>query len=118
MARVITFFPKQVYMGAQAGPLTVISEIFELSEENELLVELRVHGSNPSSLSLTGQIETTSDSTFVDSAWKQAGSNVATTSLQTGTVTGLQRYVRAKLTVPTTGWAYAGVNAVARRLAP
>jgi hypothetical protein len=115
MARVINFFPRGVYMGTASGALTIPSEPFEIAEENELVVELRVYGSNPAGLVVTGYIETTSDASLLDSSWKQFTSPVSGTTLTTGVYTGLQRFVRAKLNVPVTGLTCTSVNAVARQ---
>lgn len=118
MARAITFFPKQVYMGPNSGSLVNLSDIFEVTEEGEIYVELRVYGSNPYSTMITGTLVTTSDPSFVDAAWKTLsgsftvnGAGVIATPL-----TGLGRFVRAKLEVPTNAYCCAVMNGVARGL--
>lgn len=118
MARAINFFPKQVYMGGGNSNIVSLSDIFEITEEYQIdLLELRVWAANPYTLVVTGSIVTTSDPLFPDAAWKtlsgtftQAGSGITTV---TG-LTGLGRFVRAKLDIPATGYACACMNAVAR----
>lgn len=119
MARVITFFPKQVYMGHGGASLVNLSDIFEITEENRLDLELRVYGVDPGGATLTGTIVTTSDPSFVDSAWKtvsgsftQAGTGIATVNA----LTGFGRFVRAKLEVPSTTYACSSMQAVARKV--
>lgn len=118
MARAINFFPKQVYMGGGNSNVVNLSEIFEITEESQIdLLELRVWAANPYTLVVTGSIVTTSDPSFVDAAWKtvsgtftQTGSGIATVTA----LTGLGRFVRAKLDVPASGYACACMNALAR----
>jgi hypothetical protein len=103
--------------------LTFPSDIFEVTGENRLDVELRLYGANPSGLTITGMIESTSDATFVDAGWKQVGTNITVSGAGGGgsgiALTGLSgfgQFIRAKITVPTTGLAYACLSAVARAL--
>lgn len=119
MARVISFFPKQTFIGGPAGSITVASEVFEVTNENRLDIELRVYGTNPATTTVTGTLETTSDSTFVDAAWKQVASTFTVgpgAGITSTALSGLGQFVRAKMTVSTTGFAYACMNAVARVL--
>lgn len=120
MARAINFFPRQMYMGhgAGGGSYVSLSEIFEITEEGQLDVELRVYASNPNIQTISGYVDTTSDPTFVDAAWKQVTSFPRSgTGISTATgLTGLGRFVRAKIEVPVTGFIFACMNAVAREL--
>ena len=119
MARVISFFPKQVYMGPNNGTLVNLSDIFEVKDEGQIDVEFRVYGANVYSAVITGTVLTPSDPTFVDAAWKTLSGSF----MQTGqgvrvvpTLSGLGRFVRAKLEVPSGQFCCACMNAVVREL--
>jgi hypothetical protein len=117
MARAITFFPKAVYIGAGGVNLVNISEIFEITTEGRIDLELRAYGIQ-GGVSITGSLETTSDPTFVDVAWKQVTSFVRSatgTTVVTG-LSGLGRFLRGKVEVPGTGVVCVSMNAVAREL--
>ena len=119
MARAIAFFPKQVFMGTTAAAVAHVSEIFEITEEGRIDFECRVYALY-SAVTITGSLETTSDPTFLDASWKQlAGSSFLRSSsgitVQTG-ISGLGRFVRAKIEVPTSGIVCARLDAVARAL--
>jgi hypothetical protein len=117
MARIIEFFPRQLYMGHANASLAMTSEPFDIGDIETLAVELRVFGTQPvTGLLTTAQIWTTADSTFLDASWKQVSSNMIQvgTGVSLATFSGLQRFVRAKLEVPTTGFSIAYLVAVAR----
>ncbi len=101
MARVITFFPKQVYMGNDGTTPGNYSDIFEITEEGRLDIEMRMFAAVPYTQQVTGTIFTTSDETFVDAAWKTVGTLGRTgTGIVTSTgLSGLGRFVRATLWV-------------------
>jgi hypothetical protein len=118
LAKVITFLPKAVYIGGGNSSVATLSEIFEITEERNLEVELRVYAAQPYTLSITGSLETTSDPTFLDASWKtvsgtftQAGIGNARISLAGSTVLS---FVRARLEVPQDGVTCALLTAVAR----
>src|SRR2546425_9645302 len=119
MARAINFFPKQVYMGG-ASNLVNLSEIFEVTEEYQIdLLELRVWATNPSTMVVTGTIVTTSDPTFLDAVWKTVSGTFTLSGAGIALVTtlaGFQRFVRAKLDIPASGFACVCMNAVAREV--
>ena len=119
MARVITFFPKQIYIGHGNASLVNLSEIFEITDENTIDLELRLLAIMPSaSPGVTGTVVTTSDSSFVDAAWTTRG-NFTLTGVGTQIVTGiggLGKFVRATLQVPQSVYVCASMQAVAREL--
>jgi hypothetical protein len=118
MAKIITFLPKATYIGGGTASIVTISEIFEVTEERNFAVQLRVYATQPDALIVTGSIETTSDPTFLDASWK----TVSGTFMQTGignrfvAISGsvVQRFVRGKLEVPTNGTVFAMLSTVAR----
>jgi hypothetical protein len=118
MAKVIVFFPKQLYMGGGTASYTHLSEIYELSEENEINLELRCYAADPYDTAITGSLVTTSDPTFQDVAWKvvsgtftRAGSGITTIT----DLSGFGKFVRAKLEVPQQKYVFISLNAVARK---
>jgi hypothetical protein len=119
MARAITFFPKQMYMGPNSGSLVNLSDIFEVTEEGKLDVEFRVYGSYLYTATSTGTVVTTSDPTFLDANWKTLSGTFTVVGQGIAVVTGLTglgRFVRAKLEVPNNSYCCACMNGVLRAI--
>lgn len=116
MARVIKFCNMQAYQTGTAG---VFSEIFEVTDITRLDGELRVSALTGTTPSYTAVLQTTSDPTFDDGAWQPLTTPGAWTGTTTGTFTGaisgMGRFLRAKLTIGgASGMVTACLNAVGR----
>jgi hypothetical protein len=115
MARVVSFCAKQM-VGGNQGAMTIYSDVFDVTEASQLVNELRVYGVSATGSVITGQIQETSDPTLGDSAWSQ----LSTDFLQTGTgvqksaIANPQRFVRAKITIPSGVYATMCWQAIAR----
>jgi len=98
--QIIRFFPRQAVAG---GSATLYSEIYEVPDAAQVITELRLYSySGTGAVSAT--IQDSMSPTFApDTAWRDVASNGL--SAVTGLVlsgSGLQRFVRAKLTVAST----------------
>jgi hypothetical protein len=94
-----------------------ISDIFDATDISRLDVEMRVLQVSGVS-AVTGTIQTTSDPTLDNSAWRDVGTVSSTLSPWTGTFpgafSGLGRFVRGKITVNAGGCATACLTAAGR----
>jgi hypothetical protein len=108
MAKVMEFLPKATFLGTpQSGGQDYFSDIFEMVDVGKLTFSLQVFGiSATGGPNITGTLQETNDLCFVDGSWFQIGSfSVTGVSFGKQTVSGLRRFVRAKVTMPS------GINA-------
>lgn len=100
VAEVIKFFNRQT-LSSGASSTDYYSDIYEVSEYDQIAVQLRAYG--VTGYSITADIQTTFDNSFDNDSWKKLGN---TLTVNTGTpkhsddYTNPMRYVRAKLTIP------------------
>jgi hypothetical protein len=104
MARVISFCPRQVLAGHANLNTDNYSEIFDLSDISTLQAEFRVMGVSATTANLVATIEESSDPTLA-SSWAVNGptmtiTGTAITNPVRSGYSGLQRFVRAKITMP------------------
>ena len=116
MARVITFFPKQTLVGDYSTEGVHYSEIFELSDIEQLAVQMHVIAYTWTG-AITAEVEETSDPSFRDDAWAVNGTGFSMSVAGTPsgrTFSGLKRFVRAKISVPSGRAATIFMEGVAR----
>lgn len=118
MARTIVFFNRETMTGpTPTGNSEYFSEVFDVSDVNVLTVQLQVHGTNTGS-TISGFIQDTVDPTFT--TWRDVSPGLGQTGSGVGSATskqtysGLARFVRAKVVVPSTTTATISLCAVGR----
>ena len=103
MARVLVFCPKQTLVGTpQSGGQDYYSEIFDVTDVSLLTAEMQVFGTTNTAGVVSGFLEETADPAFDAASWTQNGSALVVTGvgLSKQSYSGLQRFVRAKVTLP------------------
>jgi hypothetical protein len=102
MARIVAFFPRQTLVGNAASAGVHYSEVFEVASTEELTASFRVAALTTSVTGvLTAQVSESWDSGAPDAEWAALGSlpvtGIGTTK---ATYSGLKRYVRGSVSVP------------------
>ncbi len=105
MAKILTFFPRQVVIGNPSSSGTYYSEVFDVSDAAELYWEFRLHATHATGYTGTVQLEDTEEPSM--SGFASYGSTISVSGAA-NTVSGSsstipKRYMRAKLTVSNGG---------------
>ena len=99
MARLISFFPKQTLVGNYTTEGAHFSEVFEVTDADQVTVRLQV-AANTFTGAITGILQESADPAAPDSQWQQVGSvAVNQTGNAKATYSGLKRFVRGVVTV-------------------
>lgn len=114
LAKIIDFFPRQTLAGNSASIGKHYSQIFELTEETSLDVRLIV-SSNTSVAQVSGFLEESSDPSLADQGWKVVAGNFGLVTGISGLhYSGLARFVRARVEVPSAAAVTLSMQGVAR----
>ena len=119
MAHILKFFPRQVLVGAGSSGQTIYSEVFEVSNFKEILVEFNVPGIlQPLSpaIGISAIIQTTNDPAFNNAIWSQLGTALTRTSvgISSSAYSDPMRFVRGTIVMPSSYVATVLFEGVAR----
>lgn len=120
MAKILTFFSRQALIGATLADTDLYSEVLEVPEGSQLAVQFRVHMTNDEGLAPTGVIQRCMDQRLTPTGvWSQVGTAMTVIAnpppaFEVQAISGLLRFVRAKVTAPPAGYFVVSFDGVLR----
>ena len=118
MSMNVPFFFRQLAGGNSSSGGVLYSEIFDVTSFSNMDIELRVYTASADS-GVSVVVEGSYDPTFDANSWSSVGASMEVTpsggsGSATQAITGLPRFVRAKVTVPSGVFATILMQGVAR----